>query len=136
MILLDTAALLRLIEGEPFGAAARDAIDAAVRVNALLVSAVSAWELGLLATRTGRTSAKIGDARIWWHEALNATTARVLTVTPEILLDAIYLPEPFHRDPGDRWIVATARIEAVTLITPDRAILAYAAAGHVKAIRA
>ena len=39
-------------------------------------------------------------------------------------------------DPADRFIVATARHFGISLLTADRAILAYAANGHVDAIDA
>ena len=44
------------------------------------------------------------------------------------------LPGGFHRDPADRFLVATARILDVPLVTRDERILAYARAGHVRAI--
>jgi PIN domain nuclease of toxin-antitoxin system len=43
---------------------------------------------------------------------------------------------PFHRDPADRLIVATARVANATLMTRDRRILDYAACGHLDAIAA
>jgi PIN domain nuclease of toxin-antitoxin system len=45
-----------------------------------------------------------------------------------------YLPAPVHNDPTDRIIIATAREHDLTIITRDRAILAYGAAGHVKTL--
>jgi PIN domain nuclease of toxin-antitoxin system len=44
------------------------------------------------------------------------------------------LPGRLHDDPIDRILVATARREGLTLITRDRAILDYAAQGHVRAL--
>ena len=53
---------------------------------------------------------------------------------PMPLEDVNELPELTHRDPTDRMLIATARAHDLTLITRDRAILAYAAAGHVRAV--
>ena len=39
-------------------------------------------------------------------------------------------PPPFHADPADRIIVATARIHGLTVLTADTRILAYP---HVRA---
>ena len=50
------------------------------------------------------------------------------------MLDVGELPDLAHRDPADRMLIATARAHDLTLITRDRAILAYAALGHVRAI--
>jgi PIN domain nuclease of toxin-antitoxin system len=49
-------------------------------------------------------------------------------------LAASFLPGDFHNDPADRFLVATARVMGVALLTRDRKILDYAAAGHVRAI--
>ena len=44
------------------------------------------------------------------------------------------LPRNFRGDPADRLLIATARQLDVPIVTRDRAILAYAKAGHVKGI--
>ena len=50
------------------------------------------------------------------------------------MVDVGDLPDLAHRDPADRMLIATARRRDLILITRDRAILDYAAAGHVRAI--
>jgi PIN domain nuclease of toxin-antitoxin system len=45
-----------------------------------------------------------------------------------------YSPGAPPRDPADRIVIATARALGLQLVTRDRAILAYADAGHVAAI--
>lgn len=133
MILLDTSALLALAFDTPMRRDARAVLEAEPAPR-LHVSAATAWELGLLATRTGRTGPTIGDARLFYRAAVSKGGLIEHEVTAAIGLEAAYLPEPFHRDPVDRWIVATARVAGLTLVTSDRAILAYARAGHVGAI--
>jgi PIN domain nuclease of toxin-antitoxin system len=44
------------------------------------------------------------------------------------------LAEPFHGDPADRLLVATARTLPATLITRDAKILSYSEAGHLRAL--
>lgn len=56
---------------------------------------------------------------IWWADV------RILGLTPEIAVASTELPEPFHRDPADRFLVATARAYGSRLVTSDRKILAY-----------
>ncbi|MEM1198508.1 MAG: PIN domain-containing protein [Pseudomonadota bacterium] len=51
----------------------------------------------------------------------------------EVLLASSFLPGLPPNDPADRIIIATARHYGYTVITRDRQILAYAAAGHVHA---
>lgn len=49
----------------------------------------------------------------------------------EVLAEAYSLPPPIHRDPADRVLIATARLERLTLVTTDGRIRAYP---HVAAI--
>ncbi|MNF14334.1 hypothetical protein D3C80_2165180 [compost metagenome] len=44
------------------------------------------------------------------------------------------LLQPVHNDPIDRILIATAREYDLTIITRDRAILDYGAAGHVRTL--
>ena len=137
MILLDTNVLIALMGDRPLRPAAQDAIRSATPTGSVLVSATTAWEIGLLATRTGRTSQMfLPDGRTWFAKAAGLPGIRLVPFTDEMALDAAYLPSPFHADPSDRWLVATARVTGVPLLTMDRAILAYAESGHLKAIQA
>jgi PIN domain nuclease of toxin-antitoxin system len=40
-------------------------------------------------------------------------------------MEAYALPEPFHKDPADRVLVAAARCHELTLLTADERILTY-----------
>jgi PIN domain nuclease of toxin-antitoxin system len=55
-------------------------------------------------------------------------------LTSDIAVSCHQLPGRLHSDPIDRILVATARIENLALVTRDRAILEYAAQGHVRAL--
>ena len=44
-------------------------------------------------------------------------------MTPEVAAEVAMLPSWFHRDPGDRLIVATARVHGATLLTSDQRIV-------------
>ena len=59
----------------------------------------------------------------------------VAALTSQIAAASCRLPEPFHADPADRMIVATARELRATIVTADARILAYGRAGHVRALR-
>jgi PIN domain nuclease of toxin-antitoxin system len=137
VILLDTIALIWLTLDEPIRANARSAIIEAAANGDLAVSAASAWEVGLLATRTSKSRTIFtGDARNWFATAVSRARLRLLPIDADTALEAADLPGLFHCDPSDRWIVATARRHSATLITSDRRILAYSDAGHVSAIHA
>jgi PIN domain nuclease of toxin-antitoxin system len=55
----------------------------------------------------------------------------VVPLTPEIALESTRLPAPFHGDPADRIIAATARRFSARLLTKDRKLLAYGRQGHL-----
>jgi PIN domain nuclease of toxin-antitoxin system len=60
---------------------------------------------------------------------------RPAPLTPDIAIDASYLPGDINGDPADRMIVATARQLYIPVVIRDARILAYARRGHVVAIR-
>ncbi|OYX28472.1 MAG: hypothetical protein B7Y99_14100 [Caulobacterales bacterium 32-69-10] len=133
-VLLDTHALIWIVEGVALRPAAVEMISAAAVQGELFVSAASAWEMGYLASKPELVRILRRDVRTWFWEAVNTAHARIKDLAPDILLDVAHLPPPLHRDPADRMLIATARAHDLTLITRDRAILDYAAAGHVRAI--
>jgi len=134
LILLDTNALLRLVWSDPLARAAAQRIAQASLDRDLAISAITAWELGLLATRTSGTGRRLGDARLWFEAARARLGFAVVPLSEAIAFEAAYLPGAFYRDPSDRMIVATARVGGGLVVTADRAILAYAEAGHVRAV--
>jgi PIN domain nuclease of toxin-antitoxin system len=97
----------------------------------VVVSAISAWEIGLLAAR-GRLPTATAPLR-YFDAFVALPGVRLEPATPAILVDSSFLPSPVHRDPADRIIIATARALDLTIVTSDRLILAYASMGHVRA---
>ena len=88
------------------------------RANELWLSPISAWEALLLHAKR----------RIYLHQDLQPWVAeatsrfREAPLTHEIVLAAHLLPLP-HRDPADRFLVATAEVFGLTLVTADRRLL-------------
>ncbi len=95
--------------------------------NALYVSTVSTLEIARLA-KDG-TIALSGSLRSWVSETLDSLSCGTLEVSHEIAIGAYELPGTFHKDPTDRLLVATARIQGLTMVTMDERILRYS---HVK----
>ena len=117
-ILVDTHLILwariapeRLTTGE------RRALDDA---RACYVSAVSLWDLAIL----------MALDRIAQDQRLLAVSDGfdLLPVLPDHCEALVALPR-LHRDPFDRMLIAQARAEHLALLTRDRAIIAYGAAG-------
>jgi PIN domain nuclease of toxin-antitoxin system len=135
LILLDTVAVMWLVNGHELKDEARKALRAAeVKKTPLSVSAITAWEVCLF-EKLGKTGQSIGgDGKRWFYEAVHHVGLTILPIDDHIAIESRRLPEPFHKDPGDRFVVATARVYDIPVITSDKHILDYAALGHVRAI--
>lgn len=132
MILLDTHSLIWVAEKNP--RLGPDAKRIEAESDQVYVSAITAWELGLLVGR-GKLTLNM-PIELWLQTSAQNGRTSTVPVTSDIALRAGLLPEPIHGDPGDRIIIATARALGCPLLTADHAILDYAAAGHVRAIDA
>jgi PIN domain nuclease of toxin-antitoxin system len=133
-VLLDTVALIRIALGEPLAREGREAMETALSEGELFVSAMSAWELCLL-ERTGKTVRLIGgDGGQFFRNIVARTGIRVLPLDENMAIESRRLPGQFHNDPGDRFLVATARVMNLPLMTDDDLILEYSKLGHVHTI--
>jgi PIN domain nuclease of toxin-antitoxin system len=96
-------------------------------VEGIGVSIISCWEVAKL-VEYGRLKLP-QDVAEWLGVALVYPGVRLLDLTPAIVVESTRLPQPFHKDPADQMIVATARIHDCLLATADDKILNYA---HVR----
>src|SRR5208283_1428799 len=95
--------------------------------NDRLVSAISALEIARLCLDE-RMIFSISP-KTWIERSARDLHLQHVDVGNAIATEAYSLPDPFHRDPVDRVLVATARSYQATLLTADERILAY---NHVK----
>ena len=114
--------------------ASLDAIRVAAGMARVLISPVSAWEVGLLARKARGALSFQPSPHDWFTDLLALPGMRLTPLNPRAAIAASYLPAPLHRDPADRLLIATARDLGVPLVTRDRRILDYAAQGYVEAI--
>ena len=135
MIVLDTHALIWGVEGDGrLGASASRLIEETVQTDRLGVSAITPWEVALLVERGRlRLGREVGG---WIEDVLSLPGVSLVPIEPAIAIDSVRLPGDFHADPADRFIVATARHLDAPLLTADRKILNYSAAGHVQTVNA
>ncbi len=127
-LLLDTCALIWMGQGTELGAEAQDAIVE----RDLFVSPISAWEIANL-VRKNRLSLT-SPVTSWVRKVVDVSEAVVPQLTIDLLVESCSLPGTPPNDPADRIIIATARDAGLAIVTRDRAILAYAKAGHVRAM--
>jgi len=121
-LLLDTHVVVHHAQRSPrFRDAVYEAIDDPL--NEVSVSAITAGELACL-VRRNRLQLP-APWQTWFPELVAENQWRCLPVTLDIIIEAFSLPEPIHEDPADRILVATARLEKLTLVTADDKILSY-----------
>jgi PIN domain nuclease of toxin-antitoxin system len=131
-LLLDTHVWIWLNEGAAgLSEVVTRQIDRAAARGEAYVSVMSVWEVSLLHAKQRLV---LGLALPIWVERALAPPITMAPLTSEIAIECHHLPVPFHSDPVDRILVATSRIERLTLVTRDRAILDYAAQGHLRAL--
>src|SRR5215470_2975514 len=132
-LLLYTHAAIWVVEDQPIASEAKDAIDGAYRSSSTIyVSAITAWEIGLLVARN-RLGLSTKPER-WFQRLLAIEGVRLAELSPDTLIASSFLPGDPPRDPADRIILATARDLGATLITRDRLLLKYGEFGQVSTI--
>lgn len=132
MILLDTCTIIYASDDKPISNQADAAIQNAHDAGGLFVSLISAWEIGQLASR-GRLAIATDPLR-YFRVFLEKSQCRLCEISYELLIASSFLPGNIHRDPMDRIIIETARRNDLTVVTRDRAILAYGKEGHVRTL--
>lgn len=135
-LLLDTNAAIWLTEEQLTDAAFAQVVAAGL-ADGVFVSPISAWEAGLLARLRSNGHPAVAfkpDPQTWFATLLTQPIIKEAPLTAKIAIDSSFLPQPFHSDPADRMLVATARNMNIPLLTRDKRILDYASAGHVQAI--
>jgi PIN domain nuclease of toxin-antitoxin system len=121
-ILLDTNAVVFFADDSPrLSERAYDLIGAAE--TEVFVSAVTGAELACLCRRKDFELA--GGWKQWFRGQLTVNNWHCLPITLDILEEAYSLPEPVHRDPADRILIATTRLNGMILVTTDQLILEY-----------
>ena len=134
-LLLDTQIWLWYAEGvsECFSGAAVRRIDAARENEGLCISAISVWEVGMLAAK-GKVhlSAPLLD---WVERALSPRGVSLIPLDEKVAVESALLPGNLQADPADRLLISVARVQNLTLGTRDRAMVRYAKAGHARVLQ-
>jgi PIN domain nuclease of toxin-antitoxin system len=131
-LVFDTCALMAFAQGRRMRQAAIDAIEAAQAAAMVFVPSIVALEL---AQKVASGKLSLGtNARSWFERAMTTFDFNEVEMSANMALAAYELPEPFHKDPADRLIVAIARLLKAPVVTIDRRILAYGRQGHVQVL--
>lgn len=102
---------------------ARTAIARAVGEQELWLSLISVWELAKKVEKQQLVLDRPVD--LWLDEAIAPQRLGLWELTRPILVQSCELPQPFHGDPADQILVATARHHGAVLVTKDQRIRRY-----------
>jgi PIN domain nuclease of toxin-antitoxin system len=127
MTVLDTHIWVWLVNESPELSSGKRQILASRQADGLGVSIISCWEIAKLVEK-GRLALAVPVGQ-WIDQALAYPGIGLLPLDPRIAVASTQLPLPFHNDPADQIITATAREMDCPLATDDGKMLAYA---HVK----
>lgn len=123
-LLLDTHAWVWSVTGSGrLSSRGKAAVRKASTEGGLLLSAISVWEVAKLVEKGRLRFDRAVES--WIEKALEMPGLTLVPLTPAIACRACALPPPFHDDPADQIIVATARMEGATLLTADDRIRRY-----------
>jgi PIN domain nuclease of toxin-antitoxin system len=89
-------------------------------VNELWLSPVSTWEFFMLVRK--KRIILDADPDQWLKKATATAPMREATFTQQVAIESGKLTLP-HKDPADHFIVATARVFDLTLVTADEGLL-------------
>lgn len=119
MILLDTCALIWwTLDPEKLSETAARACDR-ISDHGACVSAISIWEIGI---KIKKGKLDIGlDIREYVSRLNTLKKFGIIPVDESIWIENIQL-EWNHRDPADRTIVATAKLQNIPIVTKDQTI--------------
>ena len=127
--LLDTHAWIWWVsEDRRLSRSARRVIEKAVTGDNLWLSMISLWEVAKKVEKGQLVLDRPLDA--WLDTAVDQPGLHLAELTRPILVESCRLPAPFHGDPADQLIVATARDRDAVIVTKDQQIQHY---GHVRA---
>ena len=130
MIVLDTHVWVWFVSNPALlSRMSRKAIEAAILKKAVFISSISAWEVALLAANKRlELTIPVDD---WITKSERLPFFQFLPVDNSIAIKSVSLPGPFHKDPADRIIVATAITIGAPVVTKDEKLLNYP---HVETI--
>lgn len=138
-VLLDTHAFYwSVTETHRLSDAAMVAIAQSQKAGLLFISPISLWELATASLKApGKNPTHFeGQApKTWFREAVSRAGGKLVPIGQKITMDAAELVTlTGHRDPGDSFLMATARVKRIPLVTRDSTILKLAEAGVLAAI--
>jgi PIN domain nuclease of toxin-antitoxin system len=122
--LLDTHAWVWWVtEDRRLSTRAKSKIAASIAEQDLWISLISVWEIAKKVEKKQLILDRPLDQ--WLDDAVAWQGLGVWELTRSILVQSCELPQPFHGDPADQILVATARQRGAVVMTKDQRIRRY-----------
>jgi PIN domain nuclease of toxin-antitoxin system len=113
-MILDTCALLWLASGG--GKLSRRTLEEIQTSPAVYISAISGFEIALKVAN-GKLKLPVPIQK-WFKEVIEGHGLTLLPLDLELCVAAAHLPG-IHKDPADRFIIATAKLNNLAVVTTD-----------------
>ncbi len=114
LMLLDTCALLWLTGKH--GNLTRETLSMIEESPSVYISAITCFEIALKC-KSGKLKLPV-TPKSWLDLVLEHHDISVIEISGDIALASAELP-PYHKDPCDRFIIATAKIHDLSVVTAD-----------------
>jgi len=129
-VLLDTHAWIWWVTHDRrLSRRARNVVDRASGRGDLYLSIISLWEMAKKVEKGQLAIDRPLDE--WLDAALAPEGLQIAELTRPIVVDSCRLPQPFHGDPADQMIVATARSLEAAVVSRDTRLRDYQ---HVRSV--
>lgn len=128
--LLDTHAWVWWVtDDDRLSTRARKTIRRTLDAGETTISTISIWEVA----KKVEKGQLVLDRQVqdWLQQASSIKGLYLTELSPAILIDSCNLPQPFHGDPADQIIVASARHTRSVIVTRDQKLREYP---HVQTI--
>ena len=132
-LILDTHVLMWYSQGIELTSQQVNLIDQAITNSSLYISAISIWEITMLANK-GKIVINI-PIKDWINKLLLISKIKIIDLSPDTLIESVLLPNYEYRDPADRLIIASVRLTNSVLMTFDQKIINYANLGYLKLVK-
>jgi PIN domain nuclease of toxin-antitoxin system len=131
-LLLDTHAIIWLESGSKVAPGTLIRVASAAIMQGLFLSHASIWELGVSLTKIRidkRPDLKGYAPAVWFNRFAQRFDALQLPLSAEIMAESALVPAVVgYGDPGDCFLIATARMHNLALVTRDSRMIALSAA--------
>lgn len=102
------------------------------------MSPITAWELTIASRKPAHRhppNLGAGTPSKWFSAAVAATGAKIVPIKQRIACEAAaVVADTGHKDPGDCYLIATARIKRVPIITRDTIMQGLASPDYLQVI--